>query len=196
MQVEAHLLGDPDRMPFVGHLQVGIHTANASLAAAGRVAAASGIVPGFRAAREIETALLSMNTQDITDRNQLLALAWSVLADIASCDLGPAAGADLSLLLAARDARGMGIAGVGLSGVWGWSGQVQDELTPLVQGAHPLLGAAGLPSAIPGVLTLDAPVTRVIAAPAHIHPVLPATEALALRCGDRRRADRPLGDRL
>ncbi len=183
MQVEALLLGDPGRMPFVGHFQLAFHTERASLAVAGRVAAESGVVPGFRAAREVEDALLGMTTNDVKDRNDLLRRTWTVLADIASCDLGPKGGADLTLLLAACDVRGMGIAGVGLSGVWGWSGDVADEVCPLVEGAHPLLGGTGLPKVIPGVLTLDSPVRRVVAVPSHLQPILPATDTLARRCG-------------
>ena len=128
MQVAALLLGDPGRMPFVGHFHLGFHTERASLAVAGRVAAESGVVSGFRAAREVEGALLGMVTHGAKDRNDLIRRAWTVLSDIASCDLGPSGGADLSLLLAARDGRGMGIAGVGLSGVWGWSGASADDV--------------------------------------------------------------------
>jgi len=183
MQVAAYLLGDPGRMPFVGHFQVGIHTSQGSLAAAGRVANESGVVPGFRAAREVESALLGMTTHDVRDRNDLLRRAWIALSDLAACDLGPGAGANFSILIAAQDARGMGIAGVGLSGVWGWSGSVADEVAPLVQGAHPLLVGPGLPDETPGVLTLDAPVSRVVAVPSHLQPVLPGAETLARRCG-------------
>ena len=183
MQVVALLLGDPGRLPFVGHFQVGIHTGAGSLAVAGRVAAEAGVVPGFKAAREIESALLGLRTQGVQDRNDLIRRAWTALHDVAACDMGPASGTDLTILLAAQDDRGMGIAGVGLSGVWGWSGVVGEEIKPLVQGAHPLLGEPGLPKEVPGVLTLDAPVARVVAVPAHLQPVLPNSDTLARRCG-------------
>jgi hypothetical protein len=183
MQVVALLLGDPGRLPFVGHFQVGIHTGAGSLAVAGRVSAEAGAVPGFRAAREVEGALLGMTTHDVKDRNDLLRRAWRSLHDLATCDMGPAGGADLTILMAARDERGMGIAGVGLAGVWGWSGALGDDPVPLVQGAHPLLGRPGMPAEVPGVLTLDAPVEQVVAVPAHLQPVLPGTDSLTRRCG-------------
>ena len=170
-------------MPFVGHFRVRVLTEQASLAVAGRVAGEAGVVPGFRAAREIEGALLGMQTSAVVDRNDLLLRAWTALLDIAACDLGPGAGEDLTIIIAARDAQGMGIAGVGLSGVWGWSGARDAELIPLVQGAHPLLCGAGRPSTTPGVLTLDCPVEQVVAVPAHLQPILPAPESLSRRCG-------------
>jgi hypothetical protein len=183
MKSAAFLLGDPGRMPFIGHFQVGIHTGGASLAVAGRVAAHSGVVRGFRAARELESALLGMSTVEVQDRHDLIRRAWTVLHDVEACDFGPDGGADLTLLMVAQDAQGMGIAGVGLSGVWGWSGAVGDEVLPLVQGAHPLLGDPGMPGQTPGVLTLDAPVARVVAVPSHLQPVLPGPDTLARRCG-------------
>ncbi len=186
MQVAASLLGDPGRMPFVGHFRVSFLAkpdGRASLAAAGRIASESGLVPGFRAAREVESALLGLCTSGVHDRNELLRRAWTALMDIAACDLGPVGGTDMTIILAARDARGMGIAGVGLSGVWGWSGDLPGELIPLVEGAHPLLGVPGLPATTPGVLTLDAPVEQVVAVPAHLQPILPTTDTLARRCG-------------
>ena len=185
MQVAAYLLGDPGRMPFVGHFQVGIHTGTASLAAAGRISAEAGVVPGFRAARELESALLGITTHDVKDRNDLLRRAWTALHDVAACDFGHNGGADLTIVFAVQDARGMGIAGVGLSGVWGWSGEVGQEVQPLVTGAHPLLSGPGLPDQMPGVLTLDAPVAKVVAIPAHLQPVLPGSDTLARRCGVR-----------
>jgi hypothetical protein len=183
MQLAALLLGDPGRMPFIGHFQVGIHTEGASLAVAGRVAGRSGVVPGFRAARELEGALLGMNTVEVQDRHDLIRRAWRVLHDVEACDFGPDGGADLTILMVGQDAQGMGIAGVGLSGVWGWSGAVGDEVQPLVDGAHPLLGDPGMPEETPGVLTLDAPVARVVAIPTHLQPVLPGVDTLARRCG-------------
>jgi hypothetical protein len=183
MAVAATLLGDPGRMPFVGHFRVGIQADSASLAVAGRVGAEAGLGPGFRAAREIEGALMGMRTVAVRDRNDLLRRAWTALWDMAACDFGPQAGADLTIVLAARDTEGMGIAGVGLSGVWGWTGSSADPTEPLVTGRHPLLCGPGLPDDVPGVLTLDAPVDQVVAVPAHLQPVLPGSESLARRCG-------------
>ena len=80
MQLAANLLGDPGRMPFVGHFRVRVLTEQASLAVAGRVAGEAGVVPGFRAAREIEGALLGMQTSAVVDRNDLLLRAWTSAA--------------------------------------------------------------------------------------------------------------------
>ena len=94
MQVVALLLGDPGRMPFVGHFQVGIHTGVGSLAVAGRVAAESGVVPGFRAAREIESALLGVATHGAKDRHDLIRRAWTALvpSEVSADITSPAAG--------------------------------------------------------------------------------------------------------
>lgn len=180
MNVAVHLLGDPGRMPFVGHFRAHIKTDAATLAAAGRVAAQDGIVSGFQAARIVEGALHGIRTAGVIDRHDLLRRAWTALFDMAACDLGPSAGADFSVLFACRDGEGMGIAGIGLGGVWGTKGA---ELEPLVEGSHPLLGEAGVPTTAPGVLTLDAPLDAVFAVPTHLQPVLPSRDALLARCG-------------
>jgi len=128
---------------------------------------------------------MGLSTTDVLDRHDLLRRAWTTLFDVAACDLGPEVGADLTVFFAVRDAKGMGVAGVGLAGVWGWSGPLDPEPVPLVEGAHPLLGAAGLPAVAPGVLTLDTFFERVVAVPAHLQPVLPRTDSLPRRCGVR-----------
>ena len=180
MKVAAYLLGDPGRMPFVGHFRAHLKTDNASIAVAGRVAAKDGIVPGFRAARLVEGALHGVRVDDVVDRHDLLRRAWTALFDIDQYDLGPSQGEDFSILFATRDADGMGIAGVGLGGVWGIG---QDGPDPLVEGAHPLLQPPGMPDGIPGVLTLDSTVTSVFGVPAHLEPVLPTHKHLLARCG-------------
>jgi hypothetical protein len=167
-------------MPFIGHFRAILETENACLAAAGRVAAHDGIVPGFQAARILEGALHGIRTDDVADRHDLLRRAWTALFDIDRCDFGPSSGADLSILFAARDGDGMGIAGIGLGGVWG-SGTA--ELSALVEGAHPLLQPSGMPDATPGVLTLDSPVDAVFAVPSHLEPILPTADNLLARCG-------------
>jgi hypothetical protein len=180
MNVGAYLLGDPGRLPFIGHFRVVIQTESITLAAAGRVGARDGTVPGFRAARLVEGALHGIKTEDLLGRNDLLLRAWTTLLDIDRCDLGPSDGADFSILLAARDSDGMGIAGTGLGGVWGAN---DSTLIPLVEGDHPLLKDQGLPLEIPGVLTLDVPLETVYAVPAHLEPMLPSSSHLLARCG-------------
>ena len=71
----------------------------------------------------------------------------------------------------------MGITGVG-SAAWA---VVQDQLRPLVPAGHPPAPRRSAAS-LPGVLTLDAHLSRVIGAPAHLDLVLPPPTRLA-RCG-------------
>jgi hypothetical protein len=94
----------------------------------------------------------------------VLRTAWATLADIAACDLGPENGQDLNIIFVVHDPDGMGIAAAGVGGVWSWE---DGALLPLVEGQHPLLGPPGRPEEAPGVLTLDAPVTAVVAIPHH-----------------------------
>jgi len=180
MQVAAYLLGDSGRMPFVGHFRTAVSNDTVCLAVAGRVAAGSGTTVAFRAAREIEAALHGIQLDPVHDRNALLRSAWSVLADIAECDLGPEGGDDLTVLFACADKAGVGIAGTGLGGVWSWD---NNALHALVEGEHPLLGAPGRPADVPGVLTLDNPAQQLVAIPHPLQIALPASDQIALRCG-------------
>jgi len=96
------------------------------------------------------------------------------------CDLGPKSGADLSIVFAVSDPLGIGIAGVGLAGVWAWN---EDSLLPIAVGDHPLLGEPGRPERLPGVLTLDDTPTRFVAT-SHDHTVSePILSDLEKRCG-------------
>ncbi len=182
MQLAAYLLGDPGRLPFLGHFRIHVRTQEAMLVGAGRIAAQSGMVPAFRAARGLEAVLNGLRPSPGAqrDRHALIRDLWATLSDIDSCDLGAGGGADLSLMLAARDASGMGITGVGLGGVWRWE---DSGIAPLVEGAHPLLGKPGLPEMLPGILTLDEPVGTIVGTPRHLDPVLPKASLLPTRCG-------------
>ena len=118
-----------------------------------------------------------------------------LLAGFSDKDSGETATLDIANLLAkdaddnvigtltAQDSDGVGVAGVGLSMVWG----VMEDglLQPLVSGDHPLLSVAGLPEQVPGVLTLDRPVLQVLGIPDHLPPDLPADFELRRDCGWR-----------
>lgn len=180
MTLVAHLHGAPDRLPFVGHFRAARSHGNLAYAVAGSVASRSDVETAFRAARSIESALLGVSFEGLNDKVLLLEGIWNALSAIDGCDLGPKEGSDLVALIAVLDEQGMGIAGPGLGGVWAWG---EAGLTPLVQGAHPLLSGAGRPERLLGMLTLDSVCPSVVAV-AHDHPV-PTLQfhGLKQRCG-------------
>jgi hypothetical protein len=152
------------------------------LAAAGRIAGGENVAVAFRAAREIETALQGIRSASLSnvDRHSVLRTAWTTLADIEACDLGPKGGEDLSIIFAVQDQSGMGVAAVGIGGLWSWQ---NNTLLPLVEGQHPLLGSPGRPENAPGVLTLDAPVVAVVAIPHHRSNETPQLAGIARAVG-------------
>lgn len=180
MRIPAWLLGDPTSLPFLGHARVLVEGPEATLAAAGRVGVSGGVAGGWRAARALEAALRA--SAGPGDRNTLLWRAWSAVAEIPAAALGPEGGADLSLLLLAMDSGGVGVAGVGLSAVWGLS---EGALVPLAEGAHPLLAPAGRPARTPGVLNLDLRPRAVVGRPRHLGGEAPPVDELGARCGVR-----------
>jgi len=180
MDFAAYLHGTPGRLPFVGHFRKGLQGDKVRLAAAGSIANRADVSTAFRAARTIETAISGIQITQFSDRHELLNAVWSALYSIDGCDLGPEAGADLCALFVVSDTNGMGIAGVGLGGVWAWS---DDELQPLAVGDHPLLGAPGTPERLPGVLTLEHPAPRFVAITHEATLEAPETSGLLRRCG-------------
>ena len=184
MSTLALMLGDPNPPSFVGHLRLQLVGTGSSLAVAGRVAVEAGVIGAFLPARRVEAALREAVTPalDGRDRHLLLHRAWAALAAIPALDLGPAGGADLSLLLVAADDRGVGIAGVGMCGVWG---EHDGQWRPLVGSGHPLLRGPGRPEKTPGVLTLTAAPTAVLAIPSHLPPELPAAGRVRACAGAR-----------
>lgn len=183
-RLNAWMLGDPGLMPFSGHFRLRIAGARARGALCGRIAADLPPEEAFRISRRLARVLGAAldDGWTETDRHGLMRRVWQLLKEVPDAHLGPACGDDLSLLLIAEDDRGVGITGVGLSAAWA---VVQDQLRPLVPAGHPLLARAGRPASLPGVLTLDAHLSRVIGAPAHLDPVLPPAHALLARCGVR-----------
>ena len=182
MQIRAHFHGAPGRLPFVGHFRFQQQFGGLALAAAGTVAGRADISAAFRAARAVEMVLSSLPAHSAENRHDLLNTAWSLISDIDACDLGPAGGEDLCILFAAADSDGVGIAGMGLGGVWSLDGE---HLKSLVTGDHPLLSGPGRPERLPGVLTLD-DVAHTVVAVGHDHPV-PTLSPIGLkaRCGVR-----------
>lgn len=177
MALPALLLGDPGRAPFVGHLRARIDAGGAWLVGAGRLAAEAGVEGAYGPARALEAALRAVSG---ADRHALLWRAWEAVAGLPPEVLGPAAGADLSLLLVAGDGAGVSVAGVGLVAVWG---RADDRWAPLAEGRHPLLAPPGRPARTPGALELDLRPALVLGCPSHLDPAPPAMDALAARCG-------------
>lgn len=182
--IRALLLGDEGELPFNGHFRVDVVGGRARLAAAGRVAQGAPVSEAFAVARRVEAVLRTVaeGAWWDTDRHGLLRRAWTLLSELPPGRLGPASGGDLSVVFVCTDERGTGVAGAGLAGVWGGGGA---RWRALVSPGHPLLTPAGLPAAIPGVLTLEIEPAMVVAAPAGVEPTLPSPDALARRCGDR-----------
>lgn len=181
MSRPALLLGDPGRAPFAGHARARVVGPRATMTAAGRVAAGAGLVVAYGAARALEEVL--HRAAGPGDRNAMLRRAWEALEALPAAALGPEGGADLSLLLVAEDAEGIGVAAVGLAALWG---ELGGQLLPLVEGKHPLLCPPGRPSRTPGVLTLDLAPERLVGCPASLDPTPPALAALDARCGVHR----------
>lgn len=181
------LLGDPSLLPFSGHFRLTVTGRHAAVAVAGRVAGDDRPVEAFAHARRVASVLQTAadGPWAETDRHGLVRRIWQLLDALDDKVLGPGRGDDLSLLLLARDDQGVGVAGVGLSGVWvhldGWR--------TLVPPGHPLLAPTGRPAHLPGVLTLEQPCTQVVGTPAHLDPILPAPDTLARRCGVRSPGD-------
>jgi hypothetical protein len=183
MTLAAYLHGAPGRLPFVGHFRIALQGDGCALAVAGSVAQRADVATAFRAARTIESVIRGLLLDPQTDHGTHITTAWTALTAIATSDLGPSAGGDLSILLTATDGECVGIAGMGLGGVWSWS---SDTLTPLVTGDHPLLSGPGMPARLPGVLTLDERTSAVVAIP-HDHPVPTLTiNTLTDDCGIHR----------
>ena len=179
MSTHAFLHGDPGRLPFLGHFRAHKQFRDSTLSVAGRIRSRGDIVAAFRAARLLESAILSATVGVDSDRHETLAAVWQHIHNIDGCDLGTDNGSDLTILFAVSDEDGTGISGMGLGGVWGKEDQ---EFMPLVQGQHPLLSGPGRPEQLAGVLTLDAPQAIIVGVP-HDHPVPPHTKDWKQRCG-------------
>lgn len=180
MRIPVWLLGDPTPLPFLGHARAHVEGPDARLSASARLGVGGGVAEAFWAARGLERALQAAAGPG--DRNAMLWRAWAALFALDRASLGPAQGEDLSLILAAADAAGCGVAGVGLSAVWGLR---EGRLVPLAEGAHPLLAPPGLPRRTPGVLTLDFVPDAIVGRPHHHRSEAPAVEDLAALAGVR-----------
>lgn len=142
----ALLLGSGGRLPFRGHLRLAVDRGQARLAVAARVAHGAPPPESWDAVLRLHAALSEARG---ADRWQLCRDAWERLVALEAGALGPAEGADLSLIMVTEDAEGETVSGVGLSGLWTLERGALRRVVPL---GHPLLGEAGRPTAPPKVL--------------------------------------------
>ena len=154
----ALLLGGPGRWPFNGQLRRRIGGGEAELHLCAAVAHGCPPPQAWQAARALGACFDGL---DGRDRFALLRGAWERLAGLDPRQLGPAAGADLTLLLVALDGGGMGIAGTGLAALWALDGPAPE---PLLSAEHPLLQLNGIPPRPPGVFAPARLPARVVAA--------------------------------
>jgi len=173
-------------MPFKGHLRVAVRSGWAGLAVAGRVAGDCSVEEAYAVARRMEGLLGAAvaGAGDQPDRHAVLRKVWELVAGLPAASFGSGEGADLTLLVVAYDADGVGVAGVGLAALWG-ERIGEPGLVPVVPDNHPLLTPQGRPDGVPGVLTLEKPYTRLVGSPAHQDPVAPAIADVSRRCGVR-----------
>lgn len=182
MSTAAMMLGDGGRLPFLGHFRVRVEGSSARLLAAGRVGVGADMLVSFQAARHVERLLgfAADGPWFRTDRHGLIRRAWQLLSEADGQRLGPRGGSDLSVVMVATDARGIGVAGAGLGSVWGrFAGGVR----PVATGRHPLLGVPGIPDNVPGVLTLDETPDAVVGVPWHIADRALPADGLERACG-------------
>jgi hypothetical protein len=175
----ALLLGGTGRYPFNGHLRLAVGQGEAMLHVASSIAPGADPAVAYGAAQAVHAALCRIQGRN---RHDLLRAAWEALREIAPVDLGPAAGADVALLLFAVDREGTAVAATGLSAVYTFRNRVFDELVPA---DHPLLAAQGVPAVNPGFLTPTEPPVLLIGAPRSGSRDLPSGADWRASCGDR-----------
>lgn len=177
---DAWLLGRDAGLPFQGFFRARVRGVRAHLAIAGAVPCLEGLAQDHLRARAVEVLLRSTATGAwrTTDRHGLIARAWSLLAE--RLEEGQRAG--MSVLMVGEDEDGVGVTGAGIGGAWAVEGGTLRRLVPR---GHPLLGAAGLPDSVPGVLTLDRRPEDVLAQIWGQSGALPPVPELPARCGGR-----------
>jgi hypothetical protein len=153
----ALLLGEPGRLPFLGHFRFRCERGAVQLSGAGRIAARADAERAFAAAREIEQVLAR---SEGADRRAIVRDAW---ARISPAD-------DLALVLVATDAHGADAAATGIGAWWG--------MTPA--GVITELSAA---PAMPSGIAIGPSIACVVGAPAGLALAAPTREDVAGRCG-------------
>jgi len=184
MAVPVYLIGDDSLQPFVGAFRVVVDDTHCWVRGYGRVARTAGVRGAYLPARRLEAAITRAAKQSLRERNrhQILQNIWQELQQLATEQLGPELGQDLSLLLSVGDGAGIDLAAVGLSGLWGRL-PGQKRWIAVVPQEHPLLGKPGVPPEKPGSLTLSKPPVCALGMPFYSRDPLPSSRELTRRVG-------------
>ena len=145
-------LGRRSPWPLAGHLRGEVSEGPDCLRWAGRVASGGDLETAWRAAGILHAALRRAGDTG-RGRRRVLAAAWERVASLDPSALGPLRGADLHLMLVARDEEGFAISAVGLGGLFAL--ESDGVAKPLLSGRHPMMGRPGVPDERPGALTVE-----------------------------------------
>jgi hypothetical protein len=184
MVVSIHMLGDAGPYPFAGSFRCALEGSQCWLRASGRIAVSDGIVGSYLPARTIEAAISQAASAavDQPHRHVLLHELWDCVSRLSKTQLGSGKGSDLCLAITVGDREGVDIAAVGVSGLWGRLGR-EDRWCLLVEKGHPMLCPPGIPSELPGSLTVGRPPSCIVASPSFMESRLPPIEQLPARVG-------------
>jgi hypothetical protein len=170
------LLGEPGRLPFLGHFRVRVANRGVALSVAGRVATRDDAEQAFAAARRIEQTLAAI---EAPDRGAAIRDVWSRLLVLPRSALGTRGGDDLTLLLVAEDEHGADMVACGLGCLWAMTSA---GATAALE-ARDLLGEPGLASEPPAAVPIHPAVTVVVGAPSGLALAAPTRDDVAARCG-------------
>jgi hypothetical protein len=156
----ALLLGEPGRLPFLGHFRFHRESGAIRLSGAGRVAPRAGAETAFAAARAIEHALVGATG---ADRGAMLHDAWARLADARAAH-------DFAVVLVAEDEGGVDAAATGIGAWWGMtSGGATADLA--------------LPTEMRQTIAIHPATMLVVGAPTGLVLAAPTRDDVATRCG-------------
>jgi hypothetical protein len=170
------LLGEPGRLPFLGHFRFSCAKGGVRLSGAGRVAARDDAESAFAAARRIEQAFAEI---DAGDRGGAIREAWSRLLGLPRSGFGSRGGNDLAVLLVAEDESGVEATARGIGALWGMTSA---GVTSALE-AKALLGEPGLAPEMPGPIAIDREMAIVVGAPTGLALAAPTSDDVAARCG-------------
>ncbi len=142
------LLGSPGRLPFLGHFRLSVSGENCQIDLCGRLGQESPPEEAWILAGRVAQTLAQAKGED---GPSLMRDCWERVLTIPRNKLGSTKGADLSLLLIAKDSSGHFLSAVGLSGIWQHSTEGIREIAAAstAETNHP-----GIPKLPPKVLKL------------------------------------------
>ena len=141
----------------------------------GFVARDDGPKGAYLPARYLQDKLLHAADASLSrgNRYDILQALWNVLRKHPKSKLGTDLGTNLSILMAAGDARGVNLSATGISGLWGESHH--GVWLPMVPSGNPILSARGVEDKEQGSLFVADPPRRVVAT-THLHRAVFPTE--------------------